>query len=137
MSWRVLRVAKISLWGILLLTRGNLELANAPTNPCHHHIVAAYGCSMYYQLSNPFCFYPGQQATICSASSTRIYKMTANSKKYHSPLDGHCYKDLGLRPARGGGPIPLAVPVQQEVARETLKPLFPKNWASHLFRGDC
>ena len=61
--------------------------------------------------------------------------MTANSKIYHSPLDGHCYKDLGLRPARGGGPMPLAVPVQQEVARETLKPLFPKNWASHFWRG--
>ena len=31
--------------------------------------------------------------------------------------------------------MPLAVPVQQEVARETLKPLFPKNWASHFWRG--
>ena len=29
MSWRVLRVATISLWGILLLVRGDLELANA------------------------------------------------------------------------------------------------------------
>ena len=29
MSWRVLRVATISLWGILL-AMGNLELANAP-----------------------------------------------------------------------------------------------------------
>ena len=35
MSWRVLGVAAISLWGILLLVRGNLELANAPTNPCY------------------------------------------------------------------------------------------------------
>ena len=26
----------------------------------------------------------------------------------------------------------LAVPVQQEVARETLMPLFPKNWASRI-----
>ena len=32
MSWRVLRVATVSLWGIFLLARGNLELANAPTN---------------------------------------------------------------------------------------------------------
>ena len=47
MSWRVLRVATISLWGILLLTGGNLELANAPTNH-YHHIDAAYDCSMYY-----------------------------------------------------------------------------------------
>ena len=42
MSWKVLRVATISLWGILLLVRGNLELANAPTNPGYHHIDAAY-----------------------------------------------------------------------------------------------
>ena len=34
MSWTVLQVATISLWGILLLAKGNLELANAPTNPC-------------------------------------------------------------------------------------------------------
>ena len=33
MSWRVLGVATISLWGILL-AMGNLELANAPTSPC-------------------------------------------------------------------------------------------------------
>ena len=31
--------------------------------------------------------------------------------------------------------MPLAVPVQQEVARETLMPLFPKNWATHLLKG--
>ena len=57
MSWRVLGVATISL-GILLLAIGNLELANAPTNPCYHHIDAAYDCSMYYQLSNPFLSLP-------------------------------------------------------------------------------
>ena len=55
MSWDILKVAKISLWKILLLASGNLELANAPTSPCYHHIDAAYDCSMYYQLSNPFC----------------------------------------------------------------------------------
>ena len=92
MSWRVLGVATISLWGILL-AMGNLELANAPTSPCYHHIDAAYDCPMYYQLSNPFCLCPGQQATTCSASSTRIYKTTADHRKYHSPLDGHHYKD--------------------------------------------
>ena len=89
MSWRVLKVATISLWGILLLAKGNLELANASTNPCYHHIDAAYDCSMYYQLSNLFCLCPGQQATTCSASSTRIYKTTPDHRKYHSPLDGH------------------------------------------------
>ena len=29
MSWRVLRVATISLWGILYMVRGDFELANA------------------------------------------------------------------------------------------------------------
>ena len=42
---------------------GNLELTNAPTSACYHHIDAANDCSMYYQLSNRFCFCPGQQAT--------------------------------------------------------------------------
>ena len=41
-----------------------------------------------------------------------------------TPLDGHCYKDSGLRLATGGGPIFLTVPVQQKVARETSVPLF-------------
>ena len=81
MSWRVIGVVTISLWGILLLVKGNLELANAPANPCYHHIDVAYDCSMYYQLSNPFCLCQGQQATTCSASSTRIYKTTADPGK--------------------------------------------------------
>ena len=44
-----------------------------------------------------------------------------------------------LRPetSKRRGPIPLAIPIQQEVARKTLTPLFPKNWASHLLRGEC
>ena len=33
--------------------------------------------------------------------------------------------------------MPVTVPVQQEVARKTLMPLFPKNWASHLLKGEC
>ena len=93
MSWKVLRVAKIALSGILLLARGNLELANALTNPCDHHIDAAYDCSMYYQLFNPFCLLPGQQATTCGANSTRIYKTTPDQRKYYPPLDGHDYGD--------------------------------------------
>ena len=93
MSWRVLGVATVSLWGVILLVRGSLELANAPTNPCYHYIDAAYDCSIYYQLSNPFCLCPGQQATTCGTSSTRIYKTTPDHRKYHLFLDGHCYKD--------------------------------------------
>ena len=41
MSWSVLGVATISLWGILL-TMGSSKLANAPASPYHHHIDAAY-----------------------------------------------------------------------------------------------
>ena len=93
MSWRVLRVTTFSLWGILLLVKGNLELANTLLNPCYHHIDAVYDCSMYYQLSNPFCLCPGQQATTYSASSTRIYKTTPDHGKYGSSLERHRYKD--------------------------------------------
>ena len=85
-------MATISLWGILL-AMGNFELANAPTNPCYHHIDVAYDCSMHYQLSNPFRLCTGQQATACNASLTRIYKTIAYHGKYHSPLDGYCNKD--------------------------------------------
>ena len=46
MSRRILGVATISLWGILLLVMGNLELANTRINHCYHHIDGAYDCSM-------------------------------------------------------------------------------------------
>ena len=136
MSWRVLELATTSLWGILLLARGNLELAIAPANPCYHHIDASYDCSIYYQLFNPFCLCPGHQATTCSASSTRIYKTIPNHRKYHSSLGEHHYKDSE---ALGGGPMSLAIPAQQQVARKTSMPLFPKNFASHLLgeEGCC
>ena len=58
--------------------------SNAPTNPCYHHIDAAYDCCMYYQLSNPFCLCLGQQAITCSAGSTRRHKTTANHGKWHT-----------------------------------------------------
>ena len=61
--------------------------------PDYHHIDAAYDCSMYYQLSNLLGLCPGQLATTCSASSTRIYKTTPAHGKYHSPLDRHHYKE--------------------------------------------
>ena len=80
-SWRVLGVVTVSLWLMFLLVRGNLELANALTSPCYHHIDAASDCSMYYQLSNPFCLCAGQQATTCSASSTRNNKTIPNHRK--------------------------------------------------------
>ena len=91
-SWRVLWVATISLCGILLLAKGNLELSNAPTNPCYHHIDAAYDCSMYCQLSNPFVSAQVNKLQHAVPVQQR-YKTTAGLEKYHSPLDGHLYKD--------------------------------------------
>ena len=70
-----------------------LMLLPIPVIICKHHIDAAYDCPMYYQLSNPFCLCPGQQAATGSASSKRIYKTRANHGKYHSPIGGHHYKD--------------------------------------------
>ena len=46
-------------------------------------------------------------------------------------------RTLRLETSKKGGPIPLTIPAQQEVARKTSIPLFPKNWASHLLRGEC
>ena len=53
----------------------------------------------------------------------------------------HPYMDTAIRTLRletskRGRPNALAIPVQQEVARKTSTPLFPKNWASHLLRGN-
>ena len=70
-----------SLWGIILPAMGNLELANAPTNPCYHPIDAAYDGSMYYQLSNPFCLCPVnklQQAVPVQPGYIKVKPTTEN-----------------------------------------------------------
>ena len=46
-------------------------------------------------------------------------------------------RTLRLETSKRGRPNTLAPPVQQEVAKKTSTPLFPKNWASRLLRGDC
>ena len=46
-------------------------------------------------------------------------------------------RTLRLEISKRGRPNALIVPAQQEVARETLTPLFSMNWASHLLRGEC
>ena len=110
-----------------------LSSSNAPTNPCYH-IDAAYDCPMYYQLSNLFCLCPGQQATTCSASSTKICKTIADHGK---PQMDMATKTLRPETSKRGRPNAPHHPVQQQVARKTSMPLFPKNWASHLLRGGC
>ena len=114
MSWRVFGMSIISLWGICLLARGTSELANTCTNPCYYHIDAAYDCSMYYQLCNPFCLCPDQQATTCSASSARIYKTTPDHGKQHSPQMDTAIRTLKLETSKRGGPMPLAVQLSKK-----------------------
>ena len=93
MSWRVLRVAIVS-WRDPSPGERDVELTNVPITSCYHHILILFmivlciiNCLTHFFLS------PGQQATKCSASSTRIYKTTPDHRKYHSPLDSYCYKD--------------------------------------------
>ena len=59
-------MATISLWEILLLVKGDLELADAPIKTRYHHINTICDCFMCYQLFNLFCLCPGQQATKCN-----------------------------------------------------------------------
>ena len=86
-------MATISLWEILLLIRGDLELANTATSPCYHHTDTNYDFSIYYQLFNTVYPCPSQQATACSNISAKVYKLHSPvGIIYHSPLDGHRYK---------------------------------------------
>ena len=54
---------------------------------------ARYAVVSNFQATEAKPLTPGQQATTCSASSTRIYKTTANHGKYYSSLIEHRYKD--------------------------------------------
>ena len=67
-----------------------------------------------------------QQATTCSASSTRIYKTTADQRKHGSLLDGRCYQDSEAEASKRGRPDTRRHPSSQEVARKTSTPLFPR-----------
>ena len=93
MNWRVLGVAIISLWGILLLAMGSFKLANAPLIPVITILMLLVivpcntNCLTYFVSSQV------NKLQKCSASLTRIYKITLNHGKYHSPLDGHRSKD--------------------------------------------
>ena len=130
-------VATISLWGILLLVRGDLELANTPISPCYHHIDAAFDCSMCYQLSNPFCHCPGQQATTCRASSARIYKTTADHRKYHSPLDGlTTIRTLRLKTSKWGRPKDPYCPSTTRISQRDLNALIPKELGPPSLEGE-
>ena len=61
-------------------------------------IDAAYDCSMYYQLSNPFCL--PRSTGYTSSSSTRIYKTTPD----HSPEMDTAIRTLRLETSKRGKP---------------------------------
>ena len=54
---------------------------------------AGYAVVSNFETIEAKSLLPGQQTITSSTSSTRIYKTTADHRKYHSPLDGYCYKD--------------------------------------------
>ena len=71
---------------------GNLELANAPTNPYNHHIDELMIAPCV--ISCLICFVSAQVKKLQHAVPVQQrYKTTADHGKYHSPLDGHRYKD--------------------------------------------
>ena len=67
----------------------------------------------------------------------RHIKLHPTMKNIIHPQMDTAIRTLRLRLPRGGDPMPLTIPAQKEVARETAIPLFPKNWVSHLLRGEC
>ena len=127
MSQRVLRVATISLWGLLLLARCNLVLANAPTNPCYYHIDAAYDCSMYYQFSNPFCFCPGQQTTRCKPVQQGYMKLHLTMENITHPQIDTAIRTLRLETSKRGRPNTPRHPSSAGSSQKDLKAPIPKE----------
>ena len=136
MSWRVLGVTTTSLWRICLPAMRNFELANAPTNPCYHHIDAVYDCSMYYQLSNPFCLCPGQQATICSTSSTRMYiKLQPTRENITHPQTDTAIRTLRLETSKRGRPNAPCCPSSAGCSQKDLDTPIPKELGLLSLKG--
>ena len=138
MIWRVLRVATISLWRILLLAKGNLELANAPANPCYHHTDALYDCS----ISCLTHFVSAQVNKLQHAVPVKqgYIKLHLTMEKNTQPQSDQDYQDsairtLKLQTSKRGRPNAPHCLSSAEVARETSTPLFPNNWASYLLAG--
>ena len=132
-SW----MATISLWRILLLVRGNLELVMPPLNPCYHHIDSAYDSSMYYQLSNPFCLCPGQQAQHVVPVQQGYIKLQPTTENITQPQMDTTMRTLRLETSKRGRPNAPCCPSSAGSSQRDLDAPFPKNWASHLLRGEC
>ena len=137
MSQRVLRVATISLWGLLLLARCNLVLANAPTNPCYYHIDAAYDCSMYYQLSNPFCFCPGQQTTRCKPVQQGYMKLHLTMENITHPWMDTAIRTLRLETSKKGRPNAPHHPSSPGSSQRDLDAPISKELGHPSLEGGC
>ena len=118
-------MATISLWGNPPGDR-NLELANAPTSACYHHIDAANDCSMYYQLSNLFVSAQVNKLQLAVPVQQR-YKTTADHGKYHSPLDGHAIRTLRLETSKRGRPNTPRRPSSAGSSQKDLDTPIPKE----------
>ena len=70
----------------------NLELANAPTSPCYTILMLLMIIPCIINCLT--CFVSAQVNKLQHAVPVQQrYKTTANHGNYHSPLDGHHYKD--------------------------------------------
>ena len=94
-----------------------------------------YDCSMYYQLSNLFSVCPGQQTTICSASSTRIYKTRTDHGKYHSSSMGTAIRTLRLETSKRGRPNAPRCPSSAGSSQRDLNTPIPKELGLPSFEG--
>ena len=135
MIWRVLGVAAISLWGSFSWRGGILDwlmpllipiitiMMLLP--PCIINCLTRFFSSQVNKLQHAV---PVQQGYI---------ELQPTTENITHPQMDTAIRTLRPETSKRGSPMPLAIPAQQEVARETLMPLFPKNWASHLSRGEC
>ena len=70
----------------------NLELTNAPTSPCYAILMLLMIVPSI--VSGLTCFVSAQVNKLQHAVPVRQrYKTTADHRKYHSPLEVHCYED--------------------------------------------
>ena len=102
----------------------NLKLTNAPTSPCY---------TILMLLMVAPCVINCLTHSV-SAQVNKLQHAVPVQPRYKTTADA--MRTLRLETSKRRGPIPLTIPIQQEVARKTLTPLFPKNWASHLLRGE-
>ena len=89
MNWGVLGVATISLWAILLVMGIWSWLMGLLVPVITMMLLMIAPC-----IINCLTILSLRRSTSYnSASPTRIYKTTADHRKYHSPLDGHHHED--------------------------------------------